>query len=440
MTARTLVQFLFGHAGAIREIAGRRAWFPLGAALVLLTSIPRNYDQTWIGEKPVLWLLGPLLFSFVSGTFLFAVLHEFFLRRKQGPDSPRSPWGSQWVSFMGCFWLTAPVAWVYAVPVERFLDPLTATKANLALLALVATWRVLLMARVVNVVCGARFGAALVWVLVPALAEAFALTFFSEACGKQLMSSMAGMRNSPEEDIKLETVQTVMLVSMIGLPAFLLTGIALRAKSKEAFRPFPAPARTPTPWLFLLASLVAWLAIAVPAQLQVRNNAATEALFDSGQHRAALDYLAASQPGDLAPSRPLPPLAFEWDAFDEVPAALSVVRAGDPPWLRAHLVRRFDEICSHFDSDRRGGSLRDAILLAFRAPLPATGSDPSMASNGYRRAGSGSQGTGSSCMLSRKSRPSSPIPHPGHRMTSALWSQAEKKMKRSGTGHVWRPG
>jgi hypothetical protein len=56
---------------------------------------------------------------------------------------------------MGLFWMTAPCAWLYALPVERLCpDSLTAIKVNFALLGIVATWRVLLMGRVISVLTG----------------------------------------------------------------------------------------------------------------------------------------------------------------------------------------------------------------------------------------------------------------------------------------------
>ena len=37
-------------------------------------------------------------------------------------------------SFLNLYWMTAPLAWLYAIPFERFLSPADATTANLALL------------------------------------------------------------------------------------------------------------------------------------------------------------------------------------------------------------------------------------------------------------------------------------------------------------------
>ena len=64
-------------------------------------------------------------------------------------------------SFLGLFWMTAPLAWAYAVPYERLLSPWQATAFNLATLALVALWRVVLMVRVVKVVLNYSWAASI---------------------------------------------------------------------------------------------------------------------------------------------------------------------------------------------------------------------------------------------------------------------------------------
>src|ERR1043165_4382832 len=123
MRATEWVKYLFGQRHAIEELAKWRGGIWTGAILVLLTGFARNYDQTFITENPVLWLFGPLLFSFVSGWWLYVVLYGLFARRRMaGEDGVKPPFWSGWQSFMGLFWMTAPIAWLYAIPVERFTD------------------------------------------------------------------------------------------------------------------------------------------------------------------------------------------------------------------------------------------------------------------------------------------------------------------------------
>ena len=164
MNIWTIAGYLAGNASSIREVASTRAALWTGVALVLLTGIARNFDQNFVLETP-LWLVGPLIFSFFSGSFLYAILIRGFARRHLPKEIPME---SRWTTFMALFWMTAPIAWLYAVPVERFLDSYRAAQANLALLAIVSVWRVWLMSRVISVLLEIPFRRALGWVLVAA--------------------------------------------------------------------------------------------------------------------------------------------------------------------------------------------------------------------------------------------------------------------------------
>src|SRR5207245_4538618 len=84
----------------------------------------------------------------------------------------------QWATFMAAFWMTAPIAWLYAIPVERFLDSYHAAQANIALLSIVSLWRVLLMSRVLAVLFEIHFLRALGWVLFAAPLEVIVVVFF----------------------------------------------------------------------------------------------------------------------------------------------------------------------------------------------------------------------------------------------------------------------
>src|SRR5262249_29974163 len=108
----------------------------------LSAGFARTYDGTDLAAQPLV-VLRPLGASLVSSLLLFAICWMAGLL--SGPAYP---------SFLSLFWMTAPLAWLYAIPVERFLGPLESMRANYLLLGAVATWRVLLMARVIAVLSG----------------------------------------------------------------------------------------------------------------------------------------------------------------------------------------------------------------------------------------------------------------------------------------------
>lgn len=347
MHLRVWFGYLFGQGKAIQAVAESRQAIWTGIGLVLLTAIARNYDQTFIGEKPFLWLFGSLLFSVMSGTWLYLVVYGWFIRRAT-VRSPviKPPYWGRWRTFMGLFWMTAPVAWLYAIPVERFFDSLTAAKANLALLGIVSLWRVLLMARVLQFLTGARWYAVLMWVLFAAAIEILVVFFFGGAFAKALMEGMGGMRNSPEEHLILNALGAVLMAAFWSAPVVLIVALLLGRSSSGLDLPAPSKSHSNFGWLMIFA--IVWLAVSVKPQIELIQSVRVEKLIAAQKYRAALDYMGARQPTDFAPARVLVPNAFEWEIFTDLPACFGVVQTNDPAWVQAHLMRRFHQMLTHY--------------------------------------------------------------------------------------------
>jgi hypothetical protein len=347
VTARIILAYLLGRRDAILEVASSTASLWTGVLLVLLTAIARNYDQTHVSEKPFLWLFGPLLFSLVSGTWVFLVLNGAFLFKERFlPEGEQTSHWECWPQFMGLFWMTAPIAWLYAIPVERFCDSLTAAKANVTLLAIVSFWRVALMARVVQVVVNVPWWKALAAVSLAASIEVFVITVFGGTFARRITASMGGMRNSPEEEVLLGAMNFAFSHAMwIGVVSLIVLAVFPKLGGKVAW-PEPVRGRVPTVWLTLLAAL--WVLAALQPQIQLARNVQVEGLVASRQYRAALDFLGSHQPDDFAPSRPLPPKAYEWEVFEHVPNLFAVLQPDDPEWVRRHCLTRLDEMLTHY--------------------------------------------------------------------------------------------
>lgn len=108
-----------------------RAYLTFGLVFTWLAGIGRYWDN----PRAYLWQqlgLGSVAYVFVLALILWALL---------APLRPRR-WSYRNVLLFVT--LTAPPAVLYAIPVERFLDPLGAVRANIAFLACVAIWRVAL--------------------------------------------------------------------------------------------------------------------------------------------------------------------------------------------------------------------------------------------------------------------------------------------------------
>ena len=380
MSPKDGLAYLVGQRAAILRLAEDGGTLPIGVFLVLLTAIPRNYDQQFILERPWAWLLGPLLFSLVSGTWLYAVSYGLLTRRRMiHSDEDRPDFWHGWMSFMGLFWLTAPIAWLYAIPVERFLTSLEAAKANLTLLGLVSIWRVLLLSRVLQVLCRAPFLVALVWVLFPAAVEVIVVYIFSGNFGRAIMSAMGGLRNSPEEELLWKAMSHAFSAALwVGLLTLVLSAIL---HPREEGAPLPTvrrPALQRAPWAALGIVAFIWVAIAIGPQVELSRNLKVERRVSAGRMRDALDFLASHHPADFAPARPLPPRAYELEVFEQLPFLIGSVRETDPPWVRRHLIQRLNEMNSHFTRPRWAPKTeeREETIKTIRFALNRFGVDP----------------------------------------------------------------
>lgn len=347
MNTKDIIGFLFGRADAIRAVASSSSAIWIGIVLVLLTAFARNYDQTYYTENPVLWLLGPLMFSLVSGTWLFCISYAVCARFRMAEVAGKKPAPSSagWRGFMGAFWMTAPVAWLYAIPVERFLDSYAAAQANMILLSIVSLWRVLLMARVMQVVCAAPFLRALLWVLLPAAVEVVVVGLVGGGFEKRVLAGMGGMRNSPEEELMFRAVGNAVGIAFYTVPAALLL-LALwrwRGTANE----WPAPHKTPMSLRPLLAATAFWIGVTVPAQLELRHNVIVEGFVKRGEPRQAIDYMNQRQPSDFAPSRALPPKLYELTTFSEVPRFVGALQPDDAPWILHHGLKAASVLVRH---------------------------------------------------------------------------------------------
>jgi len=347
MTAKDILAFQFGRADAIRTVASSSSAIWTGIVLVMLTAFARNYDQTYIPEKPFLWFFGPLLFSLVSGTWLFLITYGLCARLRM-PDvdyGRRPPLSRHWRGFMGAFWMTAPIAWLYAIPVERFFDSLTAAKANISLLAIVSLWRVLLMARVLQMVCSAPFVRTLLWVITAASVEVIVLVVAGGTYSKRIMAGMGGMRNSPEEEVLYRAFSQASGMAFWGfIIAFLILAVW---RWRGTAQQWPASVRARMPVWFLAVSAFAWMLVAWPNQVSLRRNFTLEQHVANERWRDALDMLSTNASTSFAPARPLPPKLYEMSVYNEVLGLAGALRPDDPVWVRAHVANGLTVMRSH---------------------------------------------------------------------------------------------
>ena len=346
MSSQDYIRFLLGRADTIDRLARDPAAPWVGMALALLAGIPREYDQESLLHSPGLFLL-PVLASSVLGLLYFGLLHGYGLQSTQ-----RGAW-----QFLGLIWATAPLAWLYGIPVEKFLDPLNAARANVALLAVVGTWRVLLFARVVQVLSGLRYSVVLAQFLflasIPILLSAPFRTI-------PLVGLMSGVLRTPAMEFLLRaqnfTTNAAFYTFVICLGSLWM--------SRHLTWSLPAPHPTPgKPWGLLVslsvlgAELLAWTQ---PSLIRFEN-VRQHPNFQPGP--GALRFLADLGPEGIPPTHSLPFTGgdLRHSGVDEMVGALE---ESTPVWLREAYLRDYalklghDQFHHYPDQDRR---FRDRI-------------------------------------------------------------------------------
>lgn len=143
VTVGRLIQFLLGSRVAIATFASRRDTLWLGLVFVISAGLIREYHQgSWI-QKP--WLIAtPLIWATVFTLLLFPLVT--IVARQRGAIV-ENYWARCRV-FLGLVWMTAPLAWVFILPVDQLMPAEDAAIIKLWFLGIVAIWRIYLVTRI----------------------------------------------------------------------------------------------------------------------------------------------------------------------------------------------------------------------------------------------------------------------------------------------------
>lgn len=338
MSPKTLLQFLMGRREAILEVATNRQALGIGLLFVLSAALARDYDGADLLAEP--WhLLIPLIASTLAARVFWGLLCYV---HGTGPNSgPHVPF----TSLLSLFWMTAPLAWLYAIPVERFLGPADAASANLGLLGIVALWRVVLMIRATTVILGCRLIEAVFLVLFFASCVMTVASFWTQ--GESVLGMMGGMRDlSQSEAIVAATSGAVCFLSGLMIP---IAWVGVIFTCNPPHRPWQAalpPANTQqrsgSLWLLAVASVLVWLLVLPATQAEQQLKTRVEQSFAAGQIAQALDEMSAHSPGDFPPHWEPPPQRRYWNYFSRLLDVMEAIVSKPPaPWVRAVYVERF---------------------------------------------------------------------------------------------------
>ena len=338
MRLRTLGLYLIGNREAILELAANRRALWVGLLFVLSAGFAREYDGEDLLREPW-YLLIPVGASLIASFLLFLVACGSVFLRREG----RPPFWRAYRSFLTLFWLTAPLAWLYAIPYERFMSPGAATRANLWTLAFVAAWRVVLMARVASVLTGRGFGLSFCLVMVFADAIALAALYFTPV---PVISFMGGVRLTESESAVAGATMLVGCLGFFSAPIWLIGGLGAFVKRATWQLPTPTPAETvPVSrgvWALVALSLLVWVPILPFTQPEQRLRAQVERDLKSGRIAEALDLMSAHEPSDFPPGwEPPPHIGYREHSPHILDVMDALVSREVAPWVQAEFVEKF---------------------------------------------------------------------------------------------------
>jgi hypothetical protein len=328
----SIAGFLVGCRFAILALGAHPRTWLLGMVLVLSAGFAREYDNEDLLHDPW-YLLIPFAASLGASFVLFFCLYGIgAVGRKNGP-----PYLRAYLVFLGLFWMTAPLAWLYAIPYERFLDPVSAIHANLATLGLVSAWRVALMVRVAVVMLGMTVRAAFFRVLaygtgVAALGMCF-LPF-------PLIEIMGGLYHLTEaESVVRGTSQAILC---FGAPAFVilfLLAMVSEHRVKWGIDSNPESGGTGVTrplYVLLFASIAIWAAVLPFTQPEQQLRREVEGNIAVGKHAEALALMSAHDQEDFPPQWEPPPrfLKGENNALT-LDMISEISRHETAPWVRS---------------------------------------------------------------------------------------------------------
>lgn len=337
MKSATLFNYLVGKRIAIEEIASNRNSLAIGFLFCLSAALARHYDGKYFWREP--WfLLAPAGASILTSAILFVAIYvaTSVKARQLLPNIWRS-----YLSFLGLYWMTAPLAWLYGIPYERFLSEVNAAQANVWTLELVSIWRVLLISRVVSVLSPSSLFSAFTKVAVPALGIVFIALSYARL---PLIDFMGGVHVPPSVQPVANAYLFIMFFGFFALVVGILIWIVLlfipsHESTLEGFR-VDQP-RSMCKGLPTLASIVILgFAAALPiTQKEQKLRYEVETDLKKNRIDQALNVLASHPQRDFPPQWTPPPWP-EYGEGDKNPSLADIVksiqnRSDLPQWVQS---------------------------------------------------------------------------------------------------------
>ncbi|GEM_PF-682281 len=335
VTPETLIRFLLGQRQAILDVAACPHALMLGAILVLSAGFAREYDGEDLLHEP--WhLLIPHGASLLTAFLLYMLVRLTGIgKTKQLPTFFRG-----FPVFLRLYWMTAPLAWLYAIPFERWLTPGEATLWNLRLLGIVSVWRVALMIRVIGVV----YGAGPLWrviAMVLLFGDAVMLTAI-QFVPVPVLHLMGGVRMTESEHI---LQGTTLLLQIVGFPSLFILLIMTLIPTARPWTPVIVSWRSTlhaSTWFIATTAILIWPFVLPVTQPEQQRRRMAERMLAAEDFRGAIQFMSKHDRSDFPPHWSPPPHVAQANPLPPINDVMDVLIQESPAeWVREIFLEKF---------------------------------------------------------------------------------------------------
>ncbi len=338
ITLKTIAQYFVGSRTAILSLAENTRTVWLGFLFVISAGFAREYDGEDLWSEP--WhLLLPLLASLVTSLVLFLLVYLHSLRRHASVKNVFAGYRT----FLGLYWMTAPLAWLYAIPVERLLSAANSAGVNFWLLGIVAFWRVALIIRVITVLYNARIETVLPVVMLFADSVLLLLLAYMP---RPVLAVMGGVRITDSEMTLATLTLLVRMVGMLAFPFWVIGSFVVfcfrqpdwsdQTSSGEVRRKIP-----PSVWAVALLSILVWIFILPFTQPEQRLRFQVERALRTGQLQEGVALMRDHRLEEFPPHWDPPPRLGYHERTPPIIDLVEIVAEGPDDWVRHVYLDKF---------------------------------------------------------------------------------------------------
>jgi hypothetical protein len=369
-TWKDIPLFLVGNRHSIQRLIQAKHGLWLGGLFVFSAALSREYDAVSLLHRP--WeLLGSFAASLILCSGLFLCI-QFCLAMTQRKLENHGAYAS----FLTGYWLTAPMAWLYAVPVEIMADEVTALQFNLTALSIVSLWRVLLFSRVVSVQFHLPYLVSLLWILLPCMLVAFAVLLKAIM---PMIAIMGGLRLTQTQEMLREFQSNVLGILYYSmLPVFIAWCATIAFSRIRSETSIPLNERvtriSKSAWSVAITAVFVLLIGASVFQPNLWRSARVDQQLSQGEFESAIALMDA-QGEDAFPINWDPPPQFPRGDVSRpnLTEMVETLQNSKPPkWIIDRLLAQADEILLRQSGWYQGSDNLDYVAQFISHEQPET--------------------------------------------------------------------